>query len=201
MSTNDGISSDDLNRRANEEWHKNQEKPSKDYSQAKYSNITTPTEDTRKKNIAEGIISDLANQRNEIDSIKEMLKVLLDQQNQLATMVNKITETINQSVQSSNAANSQIPSEKGLNLESLTAIGDVAEKVIGVWKTYKGGDGPAPLISQEIVNKEMTEAFFDNLNTGKSINNFVKDALKKKATKQIVNSTMEALGHDEHPPQ
>jgi len=85
-------------------------------------------------------------------------------------------------------------------MDSLAALSDVAEKLMGTWKAYKG-DGTPSLIDQDVINREMQAAFFDNLNTGKSINNFVKDALKKKATKEVLKGTMEALGQDEHAPQ
>ena len=197
MSTNDGISSDDLNKKANEDWHKAHE-PSKDYSLASKSAITTPQQDERKRSMAEGIISDLANQRNEIDSIKEVLKVLSEQQNQLATLVNQQTQAIN-NLAPGNPQNPQSP-QQGLNMENLEALSNVADKLMSAWKSYKGDNAPA-LIDQETINREMQSAFFDNLNTGKSINNFVKDALKKKATKEILKGTMEALGQDEHAPQ
>ena len=197
MSTNDGISSDDLIKKANEEWHKSQE-PSRDYSLASKSAITTPEQDERKRGIAEGIISDLANQRTEIDSIKEAMKVLLEQQQQMVVLINQQTQAMNNLCQG-NPQNPTLP-QQALNMDSLTAIGDVAEKLMGAWKSYKGDNAPA-LIDQDVINREMQAAFFDNLNTGKSINNFVKDALKKKATKEVLKGTMEALGQDEHAPQ
>ncbi len=169
------------------------------YSKAEYSNITTPEEDNKKRSMAESIISDLANQRNEIDSIKEMLKLLLDQQNQLATMVNQITTAINNPGQQG-TTNPTLPNQ-GLNIESLEAIGNVAEKVMSVWKSYKGSDNITPLISQDTLNKEMTDAFFDNLNTGKSINKFVKDSLQRNVTKKVIKGAFESIGHDEHAPQ
>lgn len=199
MTTNEGISSDDLIKKANEEWHKAQESSPGNQSKAAYSEITTPEEDNRKRSMAEGIISDLANQRNEIDSIKEVLKVILEQQKQFAVLVNQQTQAIN-NLAPGNSQDQQ-SQKQSLNMENLSAIGDVAEKIMGAWKTYKGDNSPVALIDQEMINKEMKDAFFDNLNTGKSINNFVKDALKRKATKEILKGTMEALGQDEHAPQ
>lgn len=199
MTTNDGISSDDLIKKSNEDWHKAQEPNPGNQSKAAYSAITTPQEDDRKRSMAEGIISDLANQRSEIDSIKEVLKVLSEQQNQLAVLINQQTQAIN-NLAPGNPQDPKLP-QRGLNMENLEALGNVAEKVMGAWKSYKGDNNPVPLIDQETINREMQSAFFDNLNTGKSINNFVKDALKRKATKEILKGTMEALGQDEHAPQ
>ncbi len=199
MTTNDGISSDDLIKKTIEELDKSKEPSPGNQSKAAYSEITTPEEDDRKRSMAEGIISDLANQRNEIDSIKEVLKVLSEQQNQLATLINQQTQAIN-NLAPGNPQDPQSP-KQGLNMENLSALGDVAEKIASVWKSYKGDNQPVALIDQETINREMQAAFFDNLNTGKSINNFVKDALKRKATKEILKGTMEALGQDEHAPQ
>lgn len=198
MSTNDGISSDDLIKKANADWHKSQE-PSRDYSLASKSPITTPEQDDRKRSMAEGIISDLANQRADIDSLQQVIKVVSEQQSQLAIIVNQQTQAINQ-LAGVNPQNPKLP-QQGLNMENLSAVSDVIEKLMSAWKSYKGENVPVALIDQETINREMQSAFFDNLNTGKSINNFVKDALKKKATKEILKSTMETLGQDEHAPQ
>lgn len=170
-------------------------------SKAAYSSITSPNEDeSKKRSMAEGIISDLANQRNEIDAIKQMIQVLSSQQTKLAEMVNQQTTVLNQLAQGTTAANPQLP-QQGLNMDALTAIGDVAEKFMTAYKSFKGDSNPPALIDQETINREMQAAFFDNLNTGKSINNFVKDALKKKATKEILSDTMQHLGQDDHSPQ
>lgn len=170
-------------------------------SKAAYSSITSPDQDnTKKRSLAEGIISDLANQRSEIDIIKQAVQVLVNQQVEFGSMLNQQTQILNQLAQGKPVTNSETP-QQGLNMESLSAISDVAEKLMNVWKSYKGGDKMPALIDQETINKEMQSAFFDNLNTGKSINNFVKDALKKKATKEILSDTMQHLGQDDHSPQ
>ncbi len=170
-------------------------------SKAAYSSITSPNEDNQKKrSMAEGIISDLANQRNEIDAIKQMIQVLSTQQTKLAEMVNQQTTVLNQLAQGTTAANPELP-KQALNMDALTAIGDVAEKFMTAYKSFKSDSNPPALIDQETINREMQAAFFHNLNTGKSINNFVKDALKKKATKEILTDTMQHLGQDDHSPQ
>jgi len=170
-------------------------------SKAAYSSITSPNEDNgKKRSMAESIISDLQNQRSEIDAIKQMIQVLSTQQQEIAKMVNQQTQVLNQLAQGTTAANPQMP-QQGVNMEALTAIGDVAEKFMAAYKSFKGDSNPPALIDQETINREMQTAFFDNLNTGKSINNFVKDALKKKATKEILTDTMQHLGQDDHSPQ
>jgi len=149
--------------------------PPINYSKASESSITTPEEDdTKKRSLAEGIISDLANQRQEIDAIKQTLQILANQQIEVNKMINNQTQILNQLSQG--VAVTGTEAKQGLNMDSLSALSDVAEKLMGVWKSYKGGDKMPALIDQDTINKEMTSAFFDNLNTGKSINNFVKDA-------------------------
>jgi len=174
--------------------------PPINYSRASESSITTPEEDeTKKRSLAEGIISDLANQRQEIDVIKQAMQVIVTQLSENTKMVEQQTLILNQLATGGKITTEEV--KQGLNLESLNALSDVAEKLMSVWKNYKGGDKMPALIDQDTINKEMQSAFFDNLNTGKSINNFVKDALKKKATKEILSDTMQHLGHDEHAPQ
>ena len=40
----------------------------------------------------------------------------------------------------------------------------------------------------------MVETFMDNLETGESINNFIKDSLKKSVTKNVINSSLKEIG-------
>jgi len=47
----------------------------------------------------------------------------------------------------------------------------------------------------------MVESFMEDLDTGKSISNFIKTSLKKTATRQIINTSLKDIGNDEHAPQ
>jgi hypothetical protein len=47
----------------------------------------------------------------------------------------------------------------------------------------------------------MTRAFYDDLETGESIRQFISDALKKKATKTIVNQSLSNIGVSNHEPE
>ena len=52
----------------------------------------------------------------------------------------------------------------------------------------------------------MKQTFFDNLETGESINNFIKNSLKKSVTKSVINTSLKDIGQSnntnaEHGPQ
>lgn len=173
-----------------------------DYSGAKNSKITHPEVDAQKKSIAEGIIAELGNHTNEIDGIKQSI-------GQLAEMINQQTQAINQlGQQGIQQAAPPGPSLGGqsLNLESVMALGDVAEKLVGAYKNLKGAPPAAsPLIDQDFINKRMVESFMDDLDTGKSIGAFIKKSLQKNVTKGVINSTLKNIGDNvnepEHGPQ
>lgn len=164
-------------------------------SRAAFSNIKTTEEDNR-RSIAEGIIQDLGNQRQEIDSIKEMIKLLLDEQNGIKTALNQITQALNTTVKDGG----QLPT-KGLNMDTIAALGDLAEKGVEVYKTLKGTPAQTSLIDQDFINKRMVESFMDDLETGKSITTFIKDSLKKKVTREVINTSLADMGKDTHAPQ
>jgi len=156
-----------------------------DQSQARDSSVTSPDEDNRKKKVAEGIIAELANNRQEIDLLKQTIEKILDHLNQEVTPQ---TETD--------------PNAKGLNIEALGQLGDLLEKGISAYKSLKGTPpGPPALIDQEFINKRMVESFLDDLETGKSITHFIKDSLKKNVTKKVINTSLADMGKDTHDPQ
>lgn len=161
-----------------------------DQSRAAYSHITTNEEDKR-IGMAEKIILDLGNQRTDIDAVKLAVQ-------QIAQQVNQITQAMNQIVNSN--PNSETP--KALNMETITALGELAEKGMQAYKQFKGEPpAAAPLIDQAFINKRMVQSFMDDLDTGTSITNFIKDSLKKKVTKEVINSSLSDMGKDTHAPQ
>jgi len=186
---------DDIEKLNAENRRQNEEVSQGDQSQAKFSKITTNEQDN-KRSIAEGIIQELGNHTQEIDSIKEMIKIVLDEQNGMKTAINQLTETLNGTVQ----GNPQNP-VKGLNIDTIAALGDLAEKGVQVYKTLKGAPQQTSLIDQEFINKRMVESFMDDLDTGKSITTFIKDSLKKKVTREVINTSLADMGKDTHAPQ
>jgi len=155
---------DDIER-LNEQNRKLNEPSEGNFSRAAFSNISYPEKQDKKPSMAEGIIQDLGNQRQEIDSIKEMIKLLLDEQNGIKTALNQLTQAMNGTVQGT-------PQTKGLNVDTIAAIGDLAEKGVEVYKTLKGSPAQTSLIDQDFINKRMVESVMDDLETGKSITHF-----------------------------
>ena len=187
---------DDIERLNAENQRQNEEKSPGDQSQARHSSITSPDED-KKISMVEGIIGDLSNQRSEIDSIKEAIKLMADQMNGLTGAINQLAQGIVQPQQGQ-----PTPPGQGLNMENISALGDLAEKAMSAWKMYKGEPTAAPaLINQDFINKRMVESFMDDLETGKSIGTFIKDSLKKKVTKEVINQSLSDMGKDTHAPQ
>jgi len=197
MSTNDEPKSrDDLLKKYQEQT----EEKSRDYSKAAASSITTPSEDEQKKRgIAEGIISDLANQRSEIDVIKQAIQVLSSQQNEIAKMLNQQTQILNQLSQGTTAANPEIP-KQGLNLDSINALGEVAEKLANVWKAYKGGDTTQDNFTQTIVDRSKKEAI-ESLDIVSLINQKVKKSLVNDIAGNVAGHVLNDTTETSHAPQ
>jgi len=192
MSTNDESKSpDDLLKKYQEQTEEN----SRDYSKAATSSITSPSEDKQKKRgMAEGIISDLANQRSEIDVIKQAIQVLSSQQNEIAKMMNQQTQVLNQLSQGTTAASPELPA-KGLNLDSINALGEIAEKLANVWKTYKGGEVAPSFIDQEYINDQVKKSVMGNFEVGEALISNLKSKLVNKAVASQVSDAMKENSH------
>lgn len=196
------MTEEDVNR-INEEHRKDQKSDTHgDYSQAGKSLITHPDED-RKKSMVEGIIQDLANQRNDIDSIKMGMGQMAEMMNQQTQALNNLAQTIQP--QTAQSQQPGVQGLQGLNMESISAIGDLVEKGISAYKSLKGAPpSETPLISEGFIKERMVKSFMDDLDTGTSITNFIKDSLKKKVTKEVINTTFKDMGNHEpssHAPQ
>jgi len=183
---------DDIER-LNEENRRidNPPKSEGDFSKAKFSSITHPDED-KKIGMAESIIQDLGNQRQEIDAIKEMMKVLIDEQNGMKTALNQITNLLNQS-------GGKIPERKQqLNMDNITAIGQLIEKGAAAYKNLKGSSAPAPpFIDPEYINEQVKASVMGNFEIGNALISNLKSKLINKA---VTASVTEAL-KDTHAPQ
>jgi len=141
------------------------------FSKAKDSSITHPEEDNKK--MAQGIIMELGNHREELDSIKESIKLMGDQ-------MNALTEAISQMVQGTMQPQGVPGATPQMNMEMLGNLGDLLEKGVQAYKSLKGNPPSTPaLIDQDFINKRMVESFMEDLDTGKSISNFIKTSLKK----------------------
>jgi len=185
---------EDFSTKAEDARKLKEKEESRNFSQAASSMITHPDEDAKKKSMAEGIILELGNHTNEIDSIKQAITMIGEQMNQLTAAVNQMGQSI-QGNPVVSTPNGQPPAQ-GLNMETIGMIGDLVEKGIGAYKSLKGDpQGPAPLIDQNFINERMKQSFLDDLDTGTSITNFIKDSLKKKVTKEVINTTFKDMGN------
>jgi len=186
----------------NEQYRKDQiPDTSGDHSQANNSRITHPDEDT-KRSAVEGIIAELGNHTVEIDGIKASINILSQQQTQIAEMLNQQTQAIN------NLAGGNVPQgsvqgqpAQGLNMESIAALGDVAEKLVGVYKNLKGSPPAAPsFIDPNYINDQVKASVMGNFEIGNALINNLKSKLVNKA---VTASVTEALKdtNDTHAPQ
>ena len=150
-------------------------KPSQgNQSRAAYSHITTPEEDN-KKSMAENINLDLGNKRQDIDFLKETSKTMLDEMNLIKIALNQITEALNKTVQGT-PQNPASATGQGLNMDNLSAIGDIIEKGAQAWKNLKGNDKVVDSFTEQITENAKAEAI-ESLNIVHLINKKVKGKL------------------------
>lgn len=173
-------------------------KPSEgDFSQAKDSSITTPEEDN-KKSMAENIILDLGNQRQDIDFLKETCKTLLNETNDIKRALNQITQVLNQSVQGTPQNPASGTPQQGLNMESLSALGDLLEKGVSAYKNLKGNAPTPSFIDPDYINEQVKASVMGNFEIGNALISNLKSKLINKA---VTASVTEALKDDKHAPQ
>ncbi len=156
-----------------------------DQSQWRDSKITTNEEDS-KRSMAQGIIEDLANQRNDIDQIKAGM-------GQLGEMINRQTQALNNLAQGVPVTQTQQPK---MNMESMAVLGDVAEKLASVWKNLKGNDTVVDEFTRQITENAKNEAI-ESLNIVSLINKKVKGKLVQDIAGDIAGHVIK----DEHAPQ
>ena len=185
----EGKTPEDFIKEANEE-NKRLDNPAPsegNFSKAAFSTITHPDEDDRRKKIAQGIIAELGNHTNEIDSIKQAIKTMSEQMNQLTQAFNQLANGTPQAQQT-----------KGLNMESISAIGDLLEKGAAAYKNFKGQGAPAPsFIDPEYINEQVKASVMGNFEIGNALISNLKSKLINKA---VTASVTEAL-KDDHSPQ
>ena len=185
----EGKTPEDFIKEANEENKRLDNPPPSEgnFSKAAFSTITHPDEDDRRKKIAQGIIAELGNHTNEIDSIKQAIKTMSEQMNQLTQAFNQIASGTPQAQQT-----------KGLNMESISAIGELLEKGAAAYKNLKGQGAPAPsFIDPEYINDQVKASVMGNFEIGNALISNLKSKLINKA---VTASVTEAL-KDEHQPQ
>lgn len=180
----------------NEQNRKLNEPSPGNFSKAAFSHIKTNEEDN-KTGIAERIISELGNHTQEIDTIKEMFKLMLDEQNTIKTQLNQITNVLNGSVQDPNTQ-TQL---QGLNMDSITAIGELLEKGAAAYKSLRGSDTVVDSFTQQITENAKAEAI-ESLNIVHLINKKVKGKLVQDIAGDIAGNVInDSTKENSHAPQ
>jgi len=179
-----------------EDLLKESQEPSKDYSEASKSAISTPHEDniTEKRDAVLNLVNDVKTQREDIDKLNQSMEYVVKKMDQVITVVDAQSKIL-----SSGKVEGQQTQQRN-NLEMLNQFfnSSVGEKIAS--KFFPENSAPA-LISQEVINEKMQKAFMDDLDTGESIRKFISDSLKRKATKEIVNTSLGNIGKEVHEPK
>ena len=158
---------------------------SKDYSEAASSDITSTDEDKSKLKALSDSLG-VTQQREELDKLNTSVSNLAEKMGQIATILDNQSKIINNLNPNATPQNNDV--------DKFTMIGNLIEKSGPlIDKLFPKNDSPA-LIDNETIAKEMKDTFFDNLDTGKSINKFIKDSLKKRVTKEIINTSLADIG-------
>ena len=137
--------------------------------------------------------------REELDKLNQSVTYLADKMSEDRSVINEILSIVK-------GNHPQVPQENIAHenpMQKIEALSQLIQPLAEAYKLFKGdSQAPQPLISQEIINEKMTKTFFDNLETGESINDFIKNSLKKTVTRKIVNQALSEIGHEaaEHGP-
>jgi uncharacterized coiled-coil protein SlyX len=162
--------------------------PSKDYSKASESKINTPDEDTAKLRALSEVLG-VSQQREEIDKLNQSMTYLAQKMNEIALVVDKQSAIIQSGV------TPQAAPPQNDSMQKLEHLGTLAENLGPLLeRIFPKHDVTQPLIDNNIIQEKMKQTFFDNLETGESINNFIKNSLKKSVTKNVINTSLKDIG-------
>ena len=190
MSTNDDI--EKINQSFNE-LHENKEP-----SISPNLNISHELPDKEKEKAAKykalADVLGVTQQQEDIDKLNQSITFLAGEMEKTNLSINQIGDFIkNGGVQ---APQNQPAASGGMDLEKAEMVGTLLEKAMGIYSQFKGTNNPpqTSLISNEEIQKRMVESFYDDLDTGKNIRGFITNALKKNATRQIINTSLKDIG-------
>lgn len=127
--------------------------------------------------------------REDIDAVKININYLGERMSDMVKAINNISAAIQGQPVAQEAGAVTAPSNK------LHMIADILQSPLGdklLSKLFPENQAQAitPLISQDLINEKMTNAFMQDLETGESIRRFISDTLKKKATQTIVKTAL-----------
>ena len=141
-----------------------------------------------------------------INKMKEQIDELNNGQNQIIGKLSEVINSMNvisQSINGGHVNQAASPEDMSNPLAKLDLLSGVIDKATQLYSVYKQNKEPiaqAPLIDQNFINQRMVDSFMEDLDTGKSISTFIKNSLKKTATKNIVNTALKDIGHDTDEP-
>jgi len=162
---------------------------SRDYSEAPSSDITSTDEDQAKlKALSEAL--GVTQQREEIDKLNTSVNYVVEKLGEFGKILDgqsKILNSLNP-----NATPNAAPQND--QMDKFTLIGNIIEKSGPLLDKLFPKNQTSSLIDQDTINKKMVENFYDNLDTGESINKFIKESLKKRVTKDIINTSLADIG-------
>ena len=134
-----------------------------------------------------------------IDELNQSDNAIIGKLSEVINGMNTLTNTIN----GNHSNNTEESPEIGNPLAKMELISNLIDKGVQLYTTFKSNQTPVgqpALIDQDFINKRMVESFMEELDTGKSISTFIKNSLKKTATKNIVNASLKDIGLDESEP-
>ena len=169
--------------------------------ESKYnSEIESPVSDDKKllfdmKDVIKGIGADQIQQREEIDGVKQSIQILSQKMQEMVDGFNQMGQMIQ--TQSIPAAQGKDDSAMKFQMISQLMDSKIGEFLINKLSPPQIQENP--IISNTEIQEKMRQTFFDNLETGESINNFIKNSLKKSVTKNVINSSLAEIGKSNEP--
>ena len=133
----------------------------------------------------------------QIDELNQGQNAVIGKLSEVITGMNNLTNVVN-----GRSTITEAP-QVGDPMQKLELLGTILDKIGPLYQTFKQSQTPqaaAPLIDQEFINHRMVESFMEDLDTGKSISTFIKNSLKKTASKNIVNTALKDIGSDNDEP-
>jgi len=160
---------------------------SHDYSNASTSNIETTDEEQAKLKALSEMLG-VTQQREEIDQLNTSMKYLAEKMSDIAKVIDGQSKILN------NLNPNAKPTDN--TQDKFMMIGELIEKSAPLLdKLFPKNEAPS-LIDNNIIADKMKQTFFDNLETGESINNFIKASLKKAVTKNVINTSLADIGKE-----
>ncbi len=134
-----------------------------------------------------------------INKMKAQIDELNQGQNSIIGKLSEVITGMNVITTAVHTNNHSEPIQNGNPLEKIELISSLIDKLGPLYQIYKQTretQNVAPLIDQEFINKRMVDSFLSELDTGKDISTFIKNSLKKTATKNIVNTALKDIGQE-----